>query len=708
MNRHSYRLSGSWLILFSIFSVFPTKTSPQSFTLKDVLSAPYQTNLVAASRADRLAWVVNEAGVRNVWTAGVPDFRPTQLTNYTEDDGQPLGSLGLTPDGNVVVFVRGGSANRVGEHPNPTSDPEGVEQAIWAVRTTGGQPWKVATGSSPVLSPSGQTLLFSRERLIFEVSTVPADTSNGMSDEPKPLFKARGRNSRPRWSPDGQQIAFVSRRGDHSFIGIYDRQARKIHWLAPSVDRDALPVWSPDGERLAFIRTPGLQKYELRNLTGGHPFAIWLADVATGEANAIWRSPGDDGGFVQYYPAEPLRWTQNNRLLFYSEHEGWMHIYGMAPQGGAVLDLTPGHSEAEHSDVSADGTLLFYSSNEGDLDRRHLWKVSTEGGPPRQVTEGVGVETDPVVLSSGKYLAYRGATVNHPAAIMLLPTNGGRPQTVFPREWAEPFPQKSLVTPRPVIFAASDGFEIHGQLFVPKNLQPGEHLPAVIFMHGGPIRQMLLGWHYRGYYGNAYAMNQYLTSRGYVVLSVNYRDGIGYGRAFRRAENQGPRGASEYRDILAAGLYLRQRPEVDPERIGLWGGSYGGYLTALGLARHSDLFKAGVDLHGVHDWAFRATDFSPGGGWGLQGEELLDLAYKSSPVAELSFWSSPILLIHGDDDRNVLFQQTTDLVQRLRQRQVHVETLIFPDEVHGFYRHESWLRAYRATADFFDRFLKAK
>ncbi|MFQ5751871.1 MAG: S9 family peptidase, partial [bacterium] len=427
---------------------------------------------------------------------------------------------------------------------------------------------------------------------------------------------------------------------------------------------------------------------------------------ATGEAHQVWQSPGDDGGFAQYYPAHPLRWTQNNRLLFYSEHDGWMHLYSISADGGKALDLTPGKSETEYSDVSKNNKFIVYSSNAGDPDRRHLWKVSTQGGGSEQITTGQGVETDAVVLASGQYVAYRGADANHPTAIMLMPVNGGVAKTVALRQLTKHFPQQSLVIPKQVLFTASDGLEIHGQLFLPRNAKAGDRRPAVIFMHGGPIRQMLLGWHYRGYYAKAYAMNQYLVNKGYLVLSVNYRSGIGYGRAFRRAENQGPRGAAEYRDILAAGMYLRQRPEADPDRIGLWGGSYGGYLTALALARNSDLFRAGVDLHGVHDWAFRATDFSPGGGWGLQGEKLLESAMKSSPVADLTYWSSPILFIHGDDDRNVLFQQTTDLVQRLRERHVHVETLIFPDEVHGFLRYESWLRAYQATADFFDRFLK--
>jgi dipeptidyl aminopeptidase/acylaminoacyl peptidase len=270
------------------------------------------------------------------------------------------------------------------------------------------------------------------------------------------------------------------------------------------------------------------------------------------------------------------------------------------------------------------------------------------------------------------------------------------------------FPSEKLVEPQQVILKTPDGFQIHCQLFLPKDSQPGDNRPAVIFMHGGPIRQMLLGWHMRGYYHHAYAMNQYLSSKGYVVLSVNYRSGIGYGYEFRNAPQQGPRGASEYQDIVSAGLYLQTHAHVDPGKVGLWGGSYGGYLTALGLARDSNLFAAGVDLHGVHDWSLRGRRRN-GGGWDLYGDDLMNKAFQSSPVVYVEFWSSPVLFVHGDDDRNVDFIQTTDLVHRLNRLGIaHVETLIIPDEVHGFLCHDTWIKVYNSAADFFDRFLLNK
>jgi dipeptidyl-peptidase 4 len=254
------------------------------------------------------------------------------------------------------------------------------------------------------------------------------------------------------------------------------------------------------------------------------------------------------------------------------------------------------------------------------------------------------------------------------------------------------------VTPQLVVVKADDGLEVPCQLFLPKGAKPGDRRPAVVYTHGGPIRQMLLGWHYMEFYSEAYGINQYFAGRGYVVLSVNYRSGIGYGRSFREAPNCGQEGAAEYQDVLAGVRYLQGRPEVDPGRIGAWGLSYGGLLTALALARNSDIFKAGVDMAGVHDWSQMR--------WSRLDEKRRKIAFESSPVAAVDAWTSPVLFIHGDDDRNVPFQQTTDLVQRLRAKgDVHVELMIAPDEPHEFLLHGNRMEAYRRTFEFIDRFI---
>jgi dipeptidyl aminopeptidase/acylaminoacyl peptidase len=266
------------------------------------------------------------------------------------------------------------------------------------------------------------------------------------------------------------------------------------------------------------------------------------------------------------------------------------------------------------------------------------------------------------------------------------------------------FPAAQLVTPRKVTFRAPDGVTVHGQVFEAKG-GPAKK-PAILYVHGGPPRQMLVGWNYSDYYANAYAVNQYLASRGFVVLAVNYRLGIGYGFDFHNAPNAGMRGAGEYQDIKAAGEFLRALPSVDGSRIGVYGGSYGGYLTALALAKNSDLFAAGVDIHGVHNYTSENGRRLGMGSWEFEPtdrDSAAALAWASSPVSSISTWKSPVLLIHGDDDRNVRFGETMDLVRRLADAKVPYEEIVIPDDTHHWMLHRNNLKVNAAIAEYFER-----
>ncbi len=671
-------------------------TAQQPFTIEQILSAPFPSQPVVAPAGGAVAWVQNAEGVRNVWIAEAPDYRGRQLTSYAEDDGQELSGLTFTPDGAYLVFVRGGAPNRQGEIPNPLSAPDGAERAIWVIPVAGGEPRKLAEGSSPEVSPQGDMLAFLQRGQVW---SVPLD-----SGEAEQLFQIRGSAGSLGWSPDGSRLAFASGRGDHSFVGVYHLAQRRVQYLDPSVDRDGSAVWSPDGQRVAFIRRPNVR----RRLPFGprreaEPWSIRVVQLATGEAREVWRAEEGTGSAFRGVVAEnQLLWGADDRIVFPWEREGWTHLYAVPAGGGSAALLTPGEFEVQHVALSVDRRHVLYSSNQDDIDRRHLWRVAVTGGRPQSVTSGTGIEWAPAAMAGGA-VAFLASDATTPAHAELLV---GRERRWIARETLPgDFPDEHLVEPQQVIFPAADGMLIHGQLFLPRRSGRGERHPAVLFFHGGSRRQMLLGFHYRGYYHNAYALNQYLASRGYVVLSVNYRSGIGYGMEFREAINYGARGASEFNDVMGAGLYLASRPDVDRERIGLWGGSYGGYLTALGLARASDLFAAGVDLHGVHDWNEVIRNFVPSYE-AAERAAVARLAFESSPMASLDTWRSPVLVIHGDDDRNVPFSETVDLVEQLRARGVEVEQLIFPDEVHGFLLHRNWLAAYRATADFFDRKLK--
>lgn len=675
-------LRGLWLIFCAAgLALSGPAAAGDRVTLADALALPVASELAGARDVPRFAWVENIAGVRNIWTAdrGAPARR---LTAYSADDGQQLYDLMFSDNGRHLAFVAGGDGEFPDDdRPNAGQGAETPAQQVFVVATDGGAPIRVGEGHSPAFDPKGERLAYTRKGEIWLWHAGAA---------PRRLAEVSGDVTALQWSPDGARLLFVDNRDDHNFVALLDIASARLTYLDPGLGYSVEPAFSPDGRQVAFIRY--VDPPQGADDAAGPYWSIRIADAASGAAHVLWTAPQGIGGRYYGTRSRNLFWSSAGEIIFPWERSGWVHAYALdAKNGGTPRALTRGAFEVESFLLDAAGRNLIYASNAGDIDRRHVWRQRLDGGAPEAMTQGKGIESNPTIAGDAlAVIASDARRLAHPALVARQLQPLGKSVEA-----------QGFVTPEAVTFTAEDGVQVHGQLFLGR---ANGKRPAIVFVHGGPRRQMLLGYHPSGYYSNTYAMNQYLAAQGYTVLAVNYRSGTGYGQAFREARDTGRGGASEYRDVLAAGRWLAAREDVDAARIGIWGGSWGGYLTALALARDSALFAAGVDLHGVHTLLRTVpASLSP-----KAQEAARQLQWDSSPMAALDRWKSPVLLIHGDDDRNVPFWQSLLLARELSARRIPFQERTFPNERHSFFRHQSWLLSMEATEAFFEATLRGE
>lgn len=685
---------------------FAQTSSRQPFTLRQAMSAPFSSDLTAAPAGDAFAWVSNAEGKRNIWVA-VPShhgsgYSSHQITSYSSDDGQEISDLTWSADAQSILYVRGGSSQNPEQMaPNPAHLPGGAEQDVWLVSVNGGAPRKIAKGNAPSASPTGNAVAW------FGGGQIWYEKPSNIGEKAPQSVHVYGDCSGFTWSQDGRSLAFVSDRGSHSFIGVLSLDSGSVRFVDPGVDHDRSPVWSPDSRSIAFIRVPYAEGENFdESRRSGRPWSIRIAEARTGVGHEVWKAAAGQGSVFRALDSErQLFWTEDGHLVFPWERDGWLHLYAVPTLGGPARLLTPGAFEAESSTLSPDRSWVVFSSNQGDIERRHIWRVSATSAAPTALTSGEGIEVYPVVGSDDRTVAVLRSDARVPLRPAVVANSGLR--DLAPQMIPADFPTAQMIVPQPVVYSATDGMLIHADLFLPAGGAGCEKHPAVVFVHGGSQRQMVLGWHYMGYYSNDYALNEYLASRGYVVLSINYRGGIGYGLDFREAPQIGATGGAEFRDVEGAGLYLRSRCDVQPTHIGIWGGSWGGYLTAMALSRASDLFSAGVDLSGVHDWNIDHPENFQIADDAADVNARWKLAWASSPLASVDTWRSPVLLIQGDNDDEVPFLQTVRLAAALRDRHVDVDTLVFPDDMHDFLLHRDWVAALSAASNFLDRHLRS-
>jgi dipeptidyl aminopeptidase/acylaminoacyl peptidase len=666
----------------------PSRQPNEKFTLASVLAAPFIYPPAPSGDGTALAYVSREGKSRNVYFLRVGK-KAVRLAGYPDDDGQDMEDVAVSKTGVAVAYVRGGRINRQGDAPNPAAFADMPLQQVWLVGTSNDAPRLLGEGRDPMFSPDNHWVLWrSGGKVMAAALTWSKGRLLGVGAPEEFLTGERAGLS---FSPDGTKAAYEHGHG----IEVYDFASKTAVVVPHGKDNDAGLVWSPDSRHLAFRRsgaqspaglsTEGCGNYRYCDpVVSAAPWSIWVVDVTDLKPRQIWQAKLGQGSVFypmdqSYSPGQPsMFWMTGDRIVFPYEGDGWRHLYAVPVSGGEAKLLTPGDGEVETAALSPDRKRIFYATNIGDLGRRHIASVGLET-PAKTLTPGDKDQWAPIALAHGA-VGYVGAGWADPHTVSVRLASGNTLAAGLPLRPAG-FPIKTLLKPELVDFPAADGHTAFGQLFVPQK----PNGCAIIFSHGGIRRQMLPGFHYMDAYHYLYGMNQYLASRGCVVLSVEYRSSIMRGEAFRDAPGWGFAGNSELLDFVGAAKWLMARKDVDASRgVGIFGLSWGGYMTANALSQHSDLFKVGFDMAGVH------TSSN-------------DAGVQYSAVGNLGTWTSPVFLAQGDDDMNVNFNEGITLARAIQASKPGLEfrQQVLPGQTHDLYlTYEQLVQIYQEGSDF--------
>jgi dipeptidyl aminopeptidase/acylaminoacyl peptidase len=472
--------------------------------------------------------------------------------------------------------------------------------------------------------------------------------------------------------------------------GTPPKAEREIRWSAPVTSEDGKLVVAPassadNKDRWLVTIDPDTGKTKV--IDALHDDA-WVREAGTG-----FGAPS-----TQFLP-------DNKRIWFLSERDGWMHLYtlDLSTEGAKPKQLTEGKWEVSSADLSRDGRTFYLTTSEAHPGERHLYSLSVDGGARTKITSMVGsnqAEVSPDDSMLGLVYSYS----NKPPEVFMMANRPGaaaRQVTVTPTaEWRS----FNWIDPKVITFSARDGVEVYARLFTPEMIgarRDPAH-PGVVFVHGAGYAQN--AHKYWASYFREYMFHNLLASRGYVVLDVDYRASSGYGRDWRTAIYR-HMGGKDLEDVVDGAKYLAAREQVNPRHIGVYGGSYGGFITLMAMFTTPDVFAAGAALRPVTDWAHYNHGYT---------SNILNIpqkdveAYrKSSPIYFADGLKGALLICHGMVDTNVHFQDSVRLVQRLIElRKENWSFAPYPVENHGFTENASWADEYKRILKLFEENLR--
>ncbi len=471
--------------------------------------------------------------------------------------------------------------------------------------------------------------------------------------------------------------------------GIVNLETGEITWLDPAPtdrERSLIPMgWAPRDDRVLLM---GLS-------ADNEDRWIYVADPS---GNAALIDHLHDDAWVGGPGIYTMGWLpQGDRVYFVSERTGYAHLYTAPASGGAANALTAGEWEVTEASLGLDGERFFLTTSETHPGERQLYAFDVDGGARERIT-GMDGWNESTVSPDGEHVAVLHSRGNQPPELYLRSTDSSDEPEQITLSTTEEFRSGPWMRPEIIEFTARDGVAVPARIFRPEDLGAQPNGAAVMFVHGaGYLQNVHHGW--SSYY-REYMFHHLLASRGYTVLDVDYRGSSGYGRDWRTAIYQ-HMGGKDLTDFVDGAAYLVEAEGIDPDRIGIYGGSYGGFITLMAMFTEPDVFAAGAALRSVTDWAHYNHGYTSN----ILNEPQDDPeAYRrSSPIYFAEGLEGDLLIAHGMIDTNVHFQDVVRLAQRLIELgKDDWELAVYPAEGHGFTRPESWTDEYRRILELFE------
>jgi dipeptidyl aminopeptidase/acylaminoacyl peptidase len=596
---------------------------------------------------------------------------PSHLTLQDLLSVEPIGETALSPDGKTIALTRDGQ--------------------IALLPSEGG--WPVLLTSTPggksglAWSPDGKRLAFANQGSIWVVS-VAGGPPHRLTNAPAGGGDPRQATDRaPQWSPQGRWILFQSgRRGTNSLLVVSADGATTSFLTAPREEAGEAR-WSPSGDEIVYVTREksffsgrlNLLKFDAHS---GQP---------VGDAVALYTAPVDRGGSWSIRGAS---WSPDGKtLVTVLQNSGWNHLYLLPAHGGEPKQITDGAFEDDDPSFSPDGKSIVFVSNRGLAEATNLWIIPATGGEAHELAkfDTPGLSSDPKWAPDSKSIYFYHQSPLETSDLLVQSLEPSAQPKYLTHSTPQNFAAVAQV-PERVTWQSKDGKQISGLLYTPRNAKPGEKLPAVVWVHGGPEGQDVFradGW------------AQYLAQAGYLVLEPNYRGSTGYGEHFRNLNVEDSNGG-EVDDVAAGGQYLVTRGLADPARLAIGGGSHGGTMTAYMVVHYPDLFAAAIELYGVVDRQLFVERTNPPSAvrWmmkmGGAPNEKPEVYRRANVLLQVDKIKTPLLVMHGEDDPQVPPADSALFVKALREHQKTVFYFTYPGELHGFsqpaHRLDAWQR----------------